>query len=362
MNTRFLRCSLPTVLLPACLAVGVAGSAQAVEAPTDKVPAIEGNPGLPGLLATIAQLEESLEQLASELAAAEAELSETRVALSTTTENLSLTQLALDATTVDLDVNRALLDEALDALEREQNTYRVPSTGQERCFDALTSEPDDPHETIFCSGTGQDGEYRAGLAAPFGRFVDNDDGTLTDRFTGLVWLNRTNCADARSWYEALELAASLSGTLAGGGLCNLADGSLPGEWRVPNVRELLSLVDYGSLTVTREAMYAGGSPFIGGGGFLWSSTTWALPSDTPVGDLLYATFSRGYGQDIAQRFNDAYVVSIGSGRVIPAPKEKREAIGRRHRVTNLNTINGFENGAPSLGITPRFIAVRDAWD
>ncbi len=71
------------------------------------------------------------------------------------------------------------------------------------------------------------------------RFVNNGDGTVTDRLTGLLWLQMANCFSSTTWVQALGDAATLAS-----GACGLTDGSVAGDWRLPSVNELQSLVDY----------------------------------------------------------------------------------------------------------------------
>ncbi|MBW2662721.1 MAG: DUF1566 domain-containing protein [Deltaproteobacteria bacterium] len=87
---------------------------------------------------------------------------------------------------------------------------------------------------------GDDGEYQAGVDLPSPRFTDNGDGTVTDNLTRLIWLKNANCFGGRTWYEALSDANQLADES-----CDLTDGSVPGDWRLPNVKELLSLMHYG---------------------------------------------------------------------------------------------------------------------
>jgi hypothetical protein len=108
----------------------------------------------------------------------------------------------------------------------------VPKTGQAGCWGVIG----DP---VNCSGTGQDGEYLVGIVSPDPRFTDNGDGTVTDNLTGLIWLKNANCFPSGSWAGALES----SNTLASGS-CELTDRSAAGDWRLPNFRELQSLLDY----------------------------------------------------------------------------------------------------------------------
>ncbi len=54
------------------------------------------------------------------------------------------------------------------------------------------------------------------------------------------------------------------------GICGLTDGSLPGDWRVPNLKVLLSLIDYGQ----QSPALPPGHPFDGTPpDQLWSSTS-----------------------------------------------------------------------------------------
>ena len=68
------------------------------------------------------------------------------------------------------------------------------------------------------------------------------DGTATDELTGLTWLLDANCFGERGWFQAMDDVNAL----AADGLsnCGLSDGSQAGDWRLPNVKEILSLIDY----------------------------------------------------------------------------------------------------------------------
>lgn len=61
-------------------------------------------------------------------------------------------------------------------------------------------------------------------------FVDNSDGTISDLATGLMW-EMADDGKVRDWKEALSYTEGL--TLAG-----------HDDWRMPNVKELQSIVDY----------------------------------------------------------------------------------------------------------------------
>jgi len=114
---------------------------------------------------------------------------------------------------------------------------------------------------------GDDGDLQKGVAWPDPRFTDNGDGTITDNLTGLIWLKNANCFEGRSWANAISDANGLAD-----GDCGLTDGSSPGDWRLPNVRELQSLVDYGRYNPALPS----GHPFTNvQSSVYWSSTTTA---------------------------------------------------------------------------------------
>jgi len=120
--------------------------------------------------------------------------------------------------------------------------------------------------------TGDDGDFQKGVAWPNPRFADNEDGTVTDNLTGLIWMKQANCFGQKNWYQAL----SDCNTLADGS-CGISDGSSAGDWRLPNLREILSLIHYGvSLPTLSDTDGTGkwseGDPFNGVISYYWSST------------------------------------------------------------------------------------------
>jgi len=118
----------------------------------------------------------------------------------------------------------------------------VPQTGQVLCYNSAGA-------VITCAGTGQDGALQKGVDFPTPRFTDKGNGTIKDNLTGLIWLKRADCSGAlRTWQQALDDVAALNST---GQMSNndCGDTSKKGthqtDWRLPNIKELLSLVDYG---------------------------------------------------------------------------------------------------------------------
>lgn len=109
---------------------------------------------------------------------------------------------------------------------------RIGKTGQTTCFNEAGA-------VIPCAGTGQNGNLQSGVAWPNPRFYDTGNGTVTDTLTGLTWLKNANCFGTSTWLNALTDANTLAS-----GTCGLTDGSAAGEWRLPNLNELQSLIDY----------------------------------------------------------------------------------------------------------------------
>jgi Protein of unknown function (DUF1566) len=136
----------------------------------------------------------------------------------------------------------------------------VPRTGQTTSFDTNTTQRDD-------------GALEMGVPLPTPRFIKNVNavndtgvgvggiagngicdgtetcnGTITDQLTGLIWLQNANCpGERRAWQTALNdvVSLNLAGTMNSN---NCGDTSNAGihqtDWRLPNVRELHSLVNF----------------------------------------------------------------------------------------------------------------------
>jgi len=84
---------------------------------------------------------------------------------------------------------------------------------------------------------------RGGSGYGINDFTDNGDGTIADRATGLMWMREDsqegmNWEDALSWAEDLELAGY-------------------DDWRLPNAKELQSIVDYSRAPDATESSAVG---------------------------------------------------------------------------------------------------------
>ncbi len=72
--------------------------------------------------------------------------------------------------------------------------------------------------------------YVRGNTYGVNNFIDNGDGTITDQSTGLIW-QKTDSGEGMIWKDALEYSENLE--FAG-----------YNDWRLPNAKELQSIVDY----------------------------------------------------------------------------------------------------------------------
>ena len=126
---------------------------------------------------------------------------------------------------------------------------------------------------------GDDGDLEKGVAWLTPRFTDNRNGTVTDNFTRLIWMKNANAFDVQSWDNAISFASRLKSGDPGTGL---TDRSQEGDWRLPNVRELQSLVDYAFLNpalpdTLGTGKWVEGDPFLGvQSNSYWTSTTSAF--------------------------------------------------------------------------------------
>lgn len=121
-------------------------------------------------------------------------------------------------------------------------------------------------------------------------FADNNNGTITDLSTGLMW-QKDDSGHGMIWQEALDYAEELE-------LANYHD------WRLPNARELQNIVDYSrspettgsaaidpvftTSTITNEA---GDSDYP----CYWTGTTHANWTEMPGPSAVYIAFGRAMG-------------------------------------------------------------------
>jgi Protein of unknown function (DUF1566) len=141
----------------------------------------------------------------------------------------------------------------------KQKYAPVPKTGQ---FHLRSISP-----PVLGYADGDDSWWSKGVAWPNPRFTDNGNGTVTDNLTGLIWTKNAAAFSQKTWEEALFTANNLQAGYGG-----LTDGSKAGDWRLPNLRELQSLIDYGRYNPALPAV----NPFTNvQSDAYWSSSTCA---------------------------------------------------------------------------------------
>jgi hypothetical protein len=156
---------------------------------------------------------------------------------------------------------------------------------------------------------GDDGDLQKGVAWPNPRFTDNEDGTVTDNLTGLIWLKDANCFGPRLWNDALSDCNELAT-----GICGLTDGSNASDWRLPSLFELESLRDmkyFGPCLSDRAGtgQWSQGDPFNNvASSHYWSSTTGATVSE----GAWFVYMDYGY-EDLAEKTTDFYVWPVRGG-------------------------------------------------
>lgn len=140
-------------------------------------------------------------------------------------------------------------------------------------------------------------------------FVDNGDGTITDKATGLMWM-KTDSQKTMNWQQALSYAENLS--YAG-----------HTDWRLPNVKELQSIVDYSKSPDARNHSQRGAAiddifELSNAESWFWSSTT-HLETEFAY----YVSFGQAFS---AKRLNNGQKMNAhGAGAVRSDPKSGNPA-------------------------------------
>ena len=147
--------------------------------------------------------------------------------------------------------------------------------------------------------SGDDGTYKAGIAFSYQTDDPAGNGEIVtiDNVTGLMWASDSNEAgcfngQTATWSEAITYCNDL--TFAG-----------YSDWRLPNVRELKSLVDYGATTPAINEVYFPNMP---GTIVFWTSTTHVTYSDVAWA----IRFSYGIAVDYL-KFKSFYLRSVRGG-------------------------------------------------
>lgn len=128
-------------------------------------------------------------------------------------------QWCLDMGTSDLNISmREYGLNVIGVRTAGQGVIKLPRTGQTKSI----------HR-------GDDGNMQIGVAHPNPRFIDNGNGTITDKLTGLKWEKSPPIERVFIESSIQERMNKLNRIKLGGF----------GDWRMPNRKEILSLVNFG---------------------------------------------------------------------------------------------------------------------
>jgi len=139
--------------------------------------------------------------------------------------------------------------------------------------------------------TRDDGGLQKGVAWPNPRFVDNENGTVTDRLTGLLWLKDANCFGVKAWYDALDTITDFN--IQQDNYSCVDYTSSYTDWRLPNRKELRSLIDYSKY----EPALPENHPFMNVAYSYWSSTSLS-PKYSPEQAWVISTWGGGMGNEL----------------------------------------------------------------
>jgi Protein of unknown function (DUF1566) len=121
------------------------------------------------------------------------------------------------------------------------------------------------------------------------RYVNCNNGTVTDTVTGLIWLQQADCISERDYASANNAAALLAS-----GQCGLNDHSVAGDWRLPTKDEWTATTLYLGCTNPKLTNDAGTACFGDGTGSSFTGVASAVYwSSSSAGDLpstLWAAF------------------------------------------------------------------------
>jgi hypothetical protein len=131
-----------------------------------------------------------------------------------------------------------------------------------------------------------------GTPSPLGRWCDQNNGTVKDMTTGLVWLKDAGWGGQKPWEDCAthDDAHTRAGLLASG-MGGLSDGSVEGDWRLPSQSELVSII-FGDESIRSSQMYffTNVQPW-----FYWSSTTYTDDTFFASGvDMQYGSVGDNY--------------------------------------------------------------------
>ena len=145
--------------------------------------------------------------------------------------------------------------------------------------------PDTGQTASYTNTFGEDHDYQPSASQP--SYTDNGDGTTTDSRTGLMWLKNAstyNNGASQTWESALSGCESFT-------YASYTD------WRLPNRRELMSIVNYQNQNPAINTTYFTTTQ----SNYYWSSTTY-VPNTAYAWRVYFGNGRVGDGYKPASRY------------------------------------------------------------
>jgi hypothetical protein len=185
--------------------------------------------------------------------------------------------------------------------------YKIDKKNYVWVVRGITSGPAKVWKTgqIISYLAGDDGDFETGISPPIPRFESDGDTTVIDKLTGLIWAPDAGTPDfgtctggSKTWQEALDYVSCLNNNNYLG----------HNDWRLPNRKELYSLIDYSRydpclpvdhLSTNIQFSY-------------WSSTSSSLTGYTYFKRYIYFTGPCGVSDDPNSANHYAWPVRTGN--------------------------------------------------
>lgn len=145
--------------------------------------------------------------------------------------------------------------------------------------------------------TGDDGAIRSGYPSYGPRFTDLGNGVIEDQATGLAW-ESAGSETGMTWENAFDYIAELNRDRLGG----------RGDWRLPNVMELASIIDHGRFNPSIDPVFSGVRT-----SWYWSGST----VKTVTTNAWAVLFTNGCIDIIPKGPSSNYYVRAVRGEIIP---------------------------------------------
>lgn len=133
-----------------------------------------------------------------------------------------------------------------------------------------------------------------GDAYAVNEFIDNGDGTISDLATGLMWM-QTDSGEGKDWENALAYAENL-------------EHAGYSDWRLPNVKELQSIVDYSGVYPAIDANFFQVTDI---DAYFWTSTSAFFSNASEEAQKRYWAWYVAFGYAVDKEGNDSH----GAGAV-----------------------------------------------